>query len=229
MDLIQESYLRLFPEAEFSYLVELEYNRRLSDFNANIRLAQNTIKINLNLQWKDIDSEIKIGLIQQLLLKVLKKKMRQNTPNIELYNNFIKNIPLLTEKNNLDPQLEASFERVNNQLLSNSLEKTNLMWGRQSFRKLAHYNFHNDSITVSAIFKDAPIWVLDYIMYHEMLHKFHKFQHQNGRSSFHSHKFKEDETKYPNYKEVETEIQKLILAKRKTQRTGLRTGLGRFF
>ena len=50
------------------------------------------ITINLNLQWKDIDDEIKIGLIQSLPLRILKKPI----PNIELYNSFVRNIPILT-------------------------------------------------------------------------------------------------------------------------------------
>ena len=61
MDLIEESFQRLFPEKEFPYRAEMEYNRRLADFNANIRLEPRRIKVNLNLQWKDIDPEIKIG------------------------------------------------------------------------------------------------------------------------------------------------------------------------
>ena len=91
MNLIQESFQRLFPEKEFSHQTYFEYNRRLSSFNANILLRNNKISVHLNLQWKDIDNEIKIGLIQTLLLKVFKRKV--NTSNIELYNNFIKNIP----------------------------------------------------------------------------------------------------------------------------------------
>ncbi|MDP3734239.1 MAG: hypothetical protein Q8R37_03340, partial [Nanoarchaeota archaeon] len=73
MDLIQESFQRLFPEQEFRYKTAMEYNRRLSHFNANVKLEYNTLSVNLNLQWKDIDDEIKIGLIQHLLLKILKQ------------------------------------------------------------------------------------------------------------------------------------------------------------
>ena len=74
MNLIQESFQRLFPTKEFSYHAEIEYNRRLSDFNANIRLQHNRLSLHLNLQWKDIDEEIKIGLIQHLLLRIFKER-----------------------------------------------------------------------------------------------------------------------------------------------------------
>ena len=212
MNLIEESYQRLFPDKEFPYQAEMEYNRRLSNFNANIYYTRNKIKINLNLQWKDIDKEIKIGIIQHLLLKMFKTRM--HTHNIELYNNFIKNIPILTPKTKSDPLLETSFERVNQQFLSNSVEKPNLTWGQDSFRKLASYNFHTDTVVVSTVFRDAPPEILDYLMYHELLHKYHKFKHNYGRSSFHTRAFKEDEKLYPNHEKIEKEIETIIKRKK---------------
>ncbi len=218
MNLIQESYQRLFPDKDFSYQEEMEYNRRLGDFNANISLHKDTIKVNLNLQWKDIDEEIKIGLIQHLLLKIFKnnkiKNSKKNTANIELYNNFVRNIPLLTPKTKTDRALEESFNRVNGRFFSSEMEKPNLAWGTESRRKLAGYNFHNDTITISTVFKDAANEVLDYLMYHELLHKHHKFRHKNGRSSFHTREFRRDEKLFQNHNIMEENISRII-AKRK--------------
>lgn len=228
MNLIEESFQRLFPDKEFPYFTEMEYNRRLADFNANIRLEPKKIKVNLNLQWKDIDREIKIGLIQHLLLRIF--KTRAHTHNIELYNNFIKNIPMLTPKTQSDPILEAAFNRVNDHYLSNLIEKPNLTWGTASFRKLASYNFHTDTITVSTIFADARAEILDYLMYHEMLHKHHKFKHNYGRSSFHSPAFKEDEQRYPNHELVEKEIETIIRRKKYAgRRKSTKAGFWTFF
>ncbi|MEW5896164.1 MAG: hypothetical protein AB1668_00595 [Nanoarchaeota archaeon] len=228
MNLIQESFQRLFPGKEFSYVSEIEYNRRLGSFNANIALREKTIKINLNLQWKDIDDEIKIGLIQHLLLKAFHKKIgtpKKNTPNIELYNNFIKNIPLLTPKTRTDLILEASFRRVNETFFSGRLEQPNLTWGVNSKRKLASYSFHNDTITVSTLFKDSRKEVLDYLMYHELLHKFHKFKHKNGRSAFHTTTFRTDEKKYPHYESIEKELNRIIKAKIFLEKKNRRGGI----
>lgn len=213
MDLISEAYLRLFPEKDFPFQSELKYNLRLADFNANIRFLRQKIAINLNLQWKDIDDEIKIGLIQSLLLKVFKKRV--HTPNIELYNHFIKNIPLLTPKNKGDPLLEESFRRVNEQFLEGKLEQPNLVWGGDSRRKLASYNFHNDTITVSSLFRKVSPEVLDYLMYHEMLHKWQKFEHRNGRSAFHTREFREAERQFPGQERIEKEIKETVHPRRK--------------
>ncbi len=212
MNLIQESYQRLFPNKEFLYQTYLEYNRRLSSFNANITLHRNLIKVHLNLQWKDIDEEIKIGLIQHLLGKILKNK--KNTPNIELYHNFIKNIHILTPKKENEPYLDHSFNRINELFFQNEMEKPNIKWGTDSRRKLACYNFHDDTVTISTLFKDAPTHILDYLMYHELLHKHFKFNHKNGRSSYHSPDFKRAELQYPNMKEVEKEINGLLRSKK---------------
>ena len=213
MNIIHESYQRLFPEQEFPYQTYIEYNRRLADFNANIRLHQNTLSLHLNLQWKDIDEEIKIGLVQNLLLRVLKKKI--NTLNIDLYHNFIRNIPTLMPKTRNDAVLESSFQRINSQFFQNQVEQPNLQWGQDSFRKLASYNFHDDTITVSTVFTDSKPEILDFLMYHEMLHKSHKFSHRNGRSSFHSPEFKEAEHAYPEHEHIEKEINAIIRQKRK--------------
>jgi len=211
MDLIEEAYRRLFPEKEFKYVSELNYNLRLADFNANVRFNRERITFNLNLQWKDIDDEIKIGLIQSLLLKIFKTK--KNTTNLELYHNFIRNIPMLTPKLRTDPLLESSFQRVNAKFFEGKVEPTNLGWGSDSRRKLASYNFHEDEISVSTLFKSAAPEVLDYVMYHEMLHKWQKYTNKNGRNSFHGREFREAERQYPQQQQVEQEIKKLIRQK----------------
>jgi len=208
MDLIEESYKRLFPDKEFPYNTNIEYNRRLGNFNANIRLYQDIISINFNLQWKKIDDEIKIGLIQHLLLKILKKK--KNTSNIDLYHNFIKNAHLMSPRKESDQVLEEAFLRNNEKFFYNGLEKPNLIWGKDSFRRLASYNFHNDTVTVSNIFKNASLDIIDFLVYHELLHKHLKFNSKNGRSSFHTAEFRETERMFPNNERIEKEIEQVI-------------------
>ncbi len=213
MNLIEESFQRLFPEKTFPYEAEMEYNRRLGAFNANINFQRNKITLHLNLQWKDIDDEIKIGLIQHLLLKIFKAHAK--TQNIQLYTHFVKNIPTLTPKTKADPLLEESFHQINQQFFSEQLELPNLTWGQPSFRKLACYNFHNDTITVSTLFQDAPPHILGYLMYHELLHKHFQFKHTGNRHSYHGREFREAEQKYPKFSSMDTEISMIIRQKRR--------------
>lgn len=216
MNLIQESYQRLFPDKELSYQTILEYNRRLAPFNANILLHQNNLAVHLNLQWKDIDREIKIGLIQHLLLKLFKQ--RAMTTNIDLYNRFVKNIPMMTKKTKSNPVLALSFSRVNRLFFEEQLEKPNLQWGQNSFHKIAHYNFHTDTVTVSSLLEGVRQEILDYVMYHELLHKHHKFEHGEGRSRFHTREFRMAEKLFPGHDILEKELARLLRTKRTTRR-----------
>lgn len=208
MNLLHESYRRLFPGREFPYQAMLEYNRRLARFNANILYSKNRIQVHLNLEWKNIDDEIKIGLIQALLLKVFREK--KYTPNIKLYHNFVKSLPLMSVEKLVDPLLEPSFRRVNAQFFDSGMQMPNLTWGKNAFRKLASYNFHSNTITISSIFKKAPKNILEYLIYHELLHKHVAFTYKNGRSSYHSKEFRAIERLYPRRVMAEKELQAFL-------------------
>ena len=90
MNLIKESFSRLFPKKEFSLQTKLKYSKAFKGYNANIKLYPNQIEVRLSKQWYPINKEIQIGLIQSLLLKLF--KVKKHTSNMDFYNNFIKNI-----------------------------------------------------------------------------------------------------------------------------------------
>ena len=82
MNLVEESFKRLYPEKEFNYEVKIKYSGKFQPFNANVRFSSNRITLNLSKQWRTVDSEIKIGLIQEMLIKLFKSK--KNTKNMEM-------------------------------------------------------------------------------------------------------------------------------------------------
>lgn len=194
--LIKEAYQQLYPEKELKYNFSLKYSRKFKPYNANVKLYGNNLLFNLSREWKKISKEIQIGLIQELLGKILKN--RQKTINMELYNLFMKNVHLAVPKTKTDEILEASFDRVNEAYFNGMLDKPNLQWGNASISKLGSYEYGSDAITISSVFKNEGQEFLDYVMYHEMLHKKFKFQNRNGRNLHHSNEFKAMEAKFPN-------------------------------
>ena len=213
MNLIQRSFQELFPSKILEYQTKINYNKKLGDFNANVRLQDNRLQINMNYKWKEIDEEIQIGLMQHLLLKLFAKRYRiksKTTFNIELYNTFIKKIPQMTEITEAEPALVLSFYRVNEQFFHSLLDQPNLKWGQATRSKLAHYNFHNDTVVLSSIFQEAPENIIDYLMYHELLHKKQQFYTKNNRSYFHTTAFKQAEDQFPNKQKIEQEINQII-------------------
>ena len=205
--LIEEAFNQLYPEKELKYSVSLKYSRKFKPYNANVKRYGNNLIFNLSRDWKKISKEIQIGLIQELMIKILKDKNK--TINMELYNLFMKNVHLAVPKTKTDAILEESFNKVNEAYFNGMLDKPNLQWGNDSTSKLGSYEYGSDTITISSIFRNANQQLLDYVMYHEMLHKKFKFQNKNGRNLHHSIEFKKMEAKFENRDLIEKEISKL--------------------
>ncbi|MBI2649994.1 SprT-like domain-containing protein [Candidatus Woesearchaeota archaeon] len=205
--IIEEAFQQLYPEKELKYNFSLKYSRKFKPYNANVKLRNNNLMFNLSRNWKKISKEIQIGLIQELLGKILKNKKK--TINIELYNLFMKNVHLAVPKTKTDAILEESFNRVNDAYFNGMLDKPNLEWGNNSINKLGSYEYGSDTITISTIFKNEKKELLDYVMHHEMLHKKFKFQSKNGRNVHHSSEFRRMEAKFENRDLAEKEISKL--------------------
>lgn len=202
---------------EFPYSYSLKYSAKFKPYRANVRLRADNIQFNLSKKWKTVSKEIQIGLIQELLLKILKnrlKTLKTNTQNIELYNIFMRKIHIATPKIDIDPVLEESFDRVNEKYFYNLLEKTNLKWGSDSLSKLGSYEYGNDTIIISKILEDVDKEILDYIMYHEMLHKKHKFTKRGSKNYHHTTEFRNKEKEFENSELIEKKLSSLLNKKR---------------
>ena len=225
--MIEKAFKELYPNEEFNHIADLKYSRQFSAYNANIRLYNNTIEVRMCVNWKDIGEEIQIGLIQHLLQKILKRK-KQDTFYTNLYSNFIKNLADATPKTLADPILVESFNRVNNEYFQGGMQIPNLKWGTNSYRQLGLYNYQNDSITISSIFKEHS-QVTDYILYHELLHKQEKFTHKNGRSHHHTKRFRELERQFKDQTLMEEKIKHIIRNSRSNGPSRAKTGLFKWF
>ena len=205
--IVEEAFTELYPEKKPSYYMMLKYSRKFRPYNANVRLYGNNLVFNLSREWKKISNEIQIGLIQELMAKILHDKRK--TMNMELYSLFMKNVHIAAPKTKTEPALEASFNRNNNNFFNGMMDSVNLQWGNDSTSKLGCYEYGSDTITISAIFQFSDPVLLDYVMYHEMLHKKFKFESKNGRTIHHSPEFKRMESNFPNHELMESEISKL--------------------
>lgn len=210
MNLPTRAFKELFPDKTDNRDFILKYSRAFNDFNANIRYNSAKVEFRLSMKWKNISEEIQIGLLQSLILKMLGKKA--NTTNIDLYNSFIKNMTRYAKTHTVDPELEAVFNRVNDKYFYGLIDKPNLKWGAHSRAKLGSYEYGSDTITISQILRDDQN-LLDYVMYHEILHKKHKFYSKNGRSYHHTSKFRKDERAFED-PDAEKKLKQFLAKKR---------------
>jgi len=210
MKLVEQAFFELFPEKNIeNYELKVKYTDRFKPYNANVRYAKNSFQFNLSKKWRKVSKEMQIGLIQELMLKIFKENKR--TTNIDLYNSFMKNLHISIPKINNDPLLEESFNGVNEKYFFGLIERPNLVW-HNSIRRLGSYEYGTDTVSISRVL-DNDEELLDYVMYHEILHKKHKFHNHNGRTHHHTKEFKEMEKKFSNSEEIEERIKGLVRQK----------------
>jgi len=122
-DNIDKIALKAITQIEFLSGKDLVQNRRIilnysghfSNYNANVRYSKIMMQFSLSRLWKNVDEEIQIGLVQSLVVRM--GKLRNiNTSEMKLYESFIKGLSKYARKHIYDPQLEESFNRVNDAL-----------------------------------------------------------------------------------------------------------------
>jgi len=109
--------------------------------------------------------------------------------------------------------LDESFERVNTAYFDGKLAKPKLCWSpKRSRRILGTYQDRTDRLIASRIFDDlrVPLFVLDYLMYHELLHKHLGVgRRMDGRRCMHGPEFRKLERRYARYREAVAFLKKL--------------------
>ena len=110
-------------------------------------------------------------------------------------------------------ELDEIFESLNGTYFRGTLHKPTLTWSaRRTYRILGHHDSTHDTIVISRSLDsaDMPRFVLEYVLFHEMLHVFHPTIHQNGRRYNHTAAFRRDERKFYRYDEAERWIEKNV-------------------
>ncbi|MDD4891671.1 MAG: hypothetical protein PHU85_17265 [Phycisphaerae bacterium] len=108
--------------------------------------------------------------------------------------------------------LAAAFDRVNAEYFGARMPRPRLTWSRTlTRRKFGHYDHLRDTVMISATLDDAevPEFVVDYVLYHELLHKQHGMVWSNGRARVHTPTFKQADRNFARYAEADEWLKKL--------------------
>ena len=193
-----EAYEGLYHKTPRKKMV-VEYSGRFRDFGANItsNTYTNSIVFRLSKEFLELGDEIQIGVMQHLLCKLYKSKKKQ-TLEMDLYNSFLKKVGEYESAGGgeiEDAELQAAFEKINVTYFDNYMLQPTIKWKGNSCSHLGLYSFSNDTVTISNALRGAGE-VMEYVLYHELLHKKHKFDHKNGRTHSHTPAFRKDERKF---------------------------------
>lgn len=203
-----------FEELGISYSeAKVSYSARFNGYNANIRKHADKYDIRMSSKWKGVDEEIQKGCVQTILKKLF--KLRQQTSAIKLYNKFLKALGEYAERTESDPYLAERFQVLNEEYFGGMMSQPNLEWGSKSYRILGRYEYSTDTVRISTILRDEHD-LLDFVLYHELLHKKHKFRCAGTQMRHHTKEFRAEEAKFriPNAQQA---LQAFVAQKRKQQ------------
>lgn len=97
--------------------------------------------------------------------------------------------------------LAESFQRVNHTYFSGKLDRPNLVWNtRLTHRKFGHYQWDTDTVMLSRSLDhpEIPDLVVDYVMYHELLHKKLGAKQAKHNRIAHTGEFRQAESQFKN-------------------------------
>jgi hypothetical protein len=108
--------------------------------------------------------------------------------------------------------LESAFKRVNEKYFEGNMPRPRLTWNRAfTGRKFGHYDFIRDTIMISCSLDQSviPQFVLDFVVYHELLHKKLGLDWRNGRAAAHTREFRAQERLFERYAEADAALKQI--------------------
>lgn len=169
--------------------------------------------------------------LHQVLAEILVKKLyrkRVSKDVLQFFHNFTKQSEVreksmearktrgrkvITSSKGEYYDLDEIFNLLNQIYFENKLPKPDLTWSpNTTYRILGHHDSNHKTISISKSLDNekVPRFVVEYVVYHEMLHIKHPVIHQNGRRYIHTPNFKKDERDFAFFNEAEDWIEKNI-------------------
>lgn len=198
-----------------------------TNVNSRIKSQNGKVFVRIAELLQEAPMEIHQALSIILIGKLLGKKIPSNARKI--YQNYLNDEnfqkkaiehkrqngkKIITSPRGLIYNLEEIFDDLNQIYFQNSILKPELSWSRnKTFRRLGHHDPVHNAIIISKTLddKNVPKYVVEFVVYHEMLHIKHPVYQKNGRRFIHTPEFKRDEEKFKFFDEAEQWIEENAL------------------
>jgi predicted metal-dependent hydrolase len=108
--------------------------------------------------------------------------------------------------------LDEIFEDLNRRFFHGLMGRPQLTWSRDHARnRLGHYDPAHNAIVISRIFDHprVPRFVVEYIVFHEMLHLKHPVKLRGSRRCVHSSEFMAEERAFPELAQAQNFLKRI--------------------
>lgn len=194
--------------------------------NHTIRIRGGEVFVRIGEICRDMPLSGQRGLAYILVGKLFRRKIPREMNDV--YNDFIKsdNIrerasdhkrergrKVVTTSKGEVYDLDEIFAALNERYFGGWIRKPVLTWSAQkTYRILGHHDATHDTVAISKSLdsRKVPQFVVEYVVFHEMLHIAHPTKNINGRRYHHTPEFKKDERRFLYFQEAEDWIEQNV-------------------
>ena len=223
LEIFQETYHQLRPGSSLPEL-KIEFFA-FANVNNTIRLRGGRLLVRLSDLLEGAPDAVLRAIAHILLAKMLRRPIdRAHAARYRKYvgsHEIVRKAHLVRQMRGrklLRParghfyDLDAIFEELNTRFFHGLMARPRMSWSQTKTRRiLGHYDPAHNAIVISRIFDHPamPRYVLDYIVYHEMLHLKHPVKLRGSRRCVHSAEFQAEEKLFPGVAEANAFLKRL--------------------
>jgi len=223
LEIFQETYQELrvgssLPELKVEFFA-------FANVNNTIRLRKGKLLVRLSDLLEGAPENVLRAIAHILLAKIYRRQVdRGHAARYRKYvasHEIVRKAHLVRQmrgrKRLHSPQghfydLDTVFEDLNRRFFHGLMARPRMSWSATKTRRiLGHYDPAHNAIIISRIFDHPamPRFVLEYIVYHEMLHLRHPVKLRGSRRCVHSAEFQAEEKLFPRAAEAEAFLKRL--------------------
>lgn len=139
------------------------------------------------------------------------KQLIRHFSSMEKYSDIILELDLIADFDAEIPQgnhydLDILFDKIDREYFAGKMVKPRLTWNKTlTHRKLGHYEPLRDRVVMSRSLDSSqvPQMVVELVLYHELLHKYHGVKWLNGKRMAHTPEFRRSERQFRYYQEAQ--------------------------
>jgi predicted metal-dependent hydrolase len=211
LPIFHQAYRELRPQAPIPELTVQFY--AFANVNNTIRMREGKLHVRLSDLLEGAPDAVVQALAHILLAKMYRRPIqREMGARYRRYlsaHHVIEKAHLIQQmrgrKRIQPPQgrvynLDAIFDDLNSRFFHGLLARPRMTWSQSKARnRLGHYDPAHNAIVISRVFDDprVPLCVVEYIIYHEMLHLKHPVKLSGSRRCVHSAEFQAEEKLFP--------------------------------
>jgi predicted metal-dependent hydrolase len=223
LEIFQETYRELRPAASIPEL-KIEFFA-FANVNNTIRLRNGRLLVRLSDLLEGAPEAVLRAIAHILLAKMYRRPIdRGYAARYRKYvasHDIVRKAHLVRQmrgrKRLRSPRghfydLDAIFEELNTRYFHGLLGRPRMSWSQTKTRRiLGHYDPAHNAIIISRIFDHfaVPSYVLEYIVYHEMLHLKHPVRLRGTRRCVHSAEFQAEEKLFPHMAQANAFLKRL--------------------